>query len=167
MTYTVVNPHACYNGPRPEDAHAAARPPPHPHAAPHLTNIDRRTGRPIAGRQQTGPPKPCSSKDATAHPHQPGARPDPPRPAPARSGRHPAKVKVRSPLGNRIENWQSFLLQNPSEVYRWVMFISIATGNTSCTAHTSLSSHVVQGVSEVDPYYYLGGVTVFGIGLAL
>jgi hypothetical protein len=27
MTYTAVNPHACCNRPRPEDAHAAARPP--------------------------------------------------------------------------------------------------------------------------------------------
>ena len=44
MTYTAVNPHACCNGPLPKDAHAAhaaARPPPHPHAAPHLTNNDR------------------------------------------------------------------------------------------------------------------------------
>jgi hypothetical protein len=40
MTYTAVNPHACCNRPRPEDAHAAARPPPHPHALPHLTNSD-------------------------------------------------------------------------------------------------------------------------------
>ncbi len=32
MTYTAVNPHACCNWPRPEDAHAAARSPPHPHA---------------------------------------------------------------------------------------------------------------------------------------
>jgi hypothetical protein len=38
MTYTVVNPHACCNWPRPEDAHADVRQPPHPHASPHLTN---------------------------------------------------------------------------------------------------------------------------------
>ena len=50
-----------------------------------------------------GPPQPCRSNDATAHAHQPGTRPHPPRPAPARSGRHrPAKAKVRSPLRNRI-----------------------------------------------------------------
>jgi hypothetical protein len=41
MTYTAVNPHACCNGPRPEDAYAAARPPPHSQAAPHFTNNDR------------------------------------------------------------------------------------------------------------------------------
>ena len=57
----------------------------------------------MAGRPQTAPPHLRRSKDDTAHPHQPGARPDPPRPAPARSGRHsPAKAKVRSPLRNRI-----------------------------------------------------------------
>jgi hypothetical protein len=52
-------------------------------------------GRQIASRQQTAPPQLRSSKDATVHPHQPGASPDPPRPAPARNGRHsPAKAKV-------------------------------------------------------------------------
>jgi len=39
----------------------------------------------------------------TAHPHQPGARPDPPHPDPAhRCSHHPTKAKVRSPLQNRI-----------------------------------------------------------------
>jgi hypothetical protein len=57
----------------------------------------------MAGRQQTALPQQRHSKDATPHPHQPGAQPDPPRPAPARSGRHqPAKAKFRSPLLNRI-----------------------------------------------------------------
>jgi hypothetical protein len=60
-------------------------------------------GRLMAGRQQTAPPQQRRSKDATAHPHQPGARPDPPHPDPAHSCRHhPAKAKVRSPLRNRI-----------------------------------------------------------------
>ena len=31
----------------------------------------------MACRQQTAPPQHCHSKDATAHLHQPGARPDP------------------------------------------------------------------------------------------
>jgi hypothetical protein len=31
----------------------------------------------MACLQQTAPPQQCSSKDTTAHPHQPGARPDP------------------------------------------------------------------------------------------
>jgi len=43
------------------------------------------------------------SKDATAHPHQPGAHPDPQHPDPAHNRRHhPAKAKVKSPLRNRI-----------------------------------------------------------------
>ena len=57
--------------------------------------------------RQTAPPQPRRSKDATAHLHQPGARPDPPRPAPVRSVRHrPAKAKFRSPLQNRISQCQ-------------------------------------------------------------
>jgi hypothetical protein len=57
----------------------------------------------MAGRQQTAPPQKRRSKDATAHPHQPGARPEPPNPDPAHSRRnHPAKAKVKFPLRNRI-----------------------------------------------------------------
>jgi hypothetical protein len=102
MTYTAVNPHACCNRPRPEDAHAAARSPPHPHASPHLTNSYglrwKTDGRPPAN----GPPTDRRSKDATAHPHQPGAHPDPPHPDRAHSRRHhPAKPKVKFPLQNR------------------------------------------------------------------
>jgi hypothetical protein len=64
MTYTAVNPHACCNRPRPEyteDAHAAARPPPHPHASPHLTNSDglcwKTDGRPPANGPPTATPQ--------------------------------------------------------------------------------------------------------------
>jgi hypothetical protein len=42
-------------------------------------------GRLMACRQQTAPPQQCSSKDSTAHPHQPGAHPDPPHPDRAQS----------------------------------------------------------------------------------
>jgi len=78
----------------------AARPPPHPTQRPTSPTATDCVGRPIARRQQTAPPQQRRSKDATAHPQQPGARPDPPRPAPARSGRHrSAKGKVRSPHG--------------------------------------------------------------------
>jgi hypothetical protein len=57
----------------------------------------------MAGRQQTAPPQKRRSKDATAHPHQPGAHPDPPHPDRAHSSRHhPAKAKVKFPLRNRI-----------------------------------------------------------------
>ena len=103
MTYTAVNPHACCNWPRPEDAHAAARPPPHPTHRPTSPTTTDCAGRLMAGRQQTAPPQQRRSKDATAHPHQPGARPEPPHPDPAHSRRHhPAKAEVKFPLLNRI-----------------------------------------------------------------
>jgi hypothetical protein len=55
----------------------------------------------MAGRQQTASPQQRRSKDATAHPHQPGARPEPPHPDPAHSRRHhPAKAEVKFPLRN-------------------------------------------------------------------
>jgi hypothetical protein len=61
------------------------------------------TGRLMACRQQTAPPQKLRSKDDTAHPHQPGARPEPPNPDPAHSLHHyPAKAKVKFPLRNRI-----------------------------------------------------------------
>jgi hypothetical protein len=57
----------------------------------------------MAGRQQTAPPQQHRSKDATAHPHQPGAHPDPSHPNRAHSRHHhPAKAKVKFPLRNRI-----------------------------------------------------------------
>jgi hypothetical protein len=57
----------------------------------------------MAGRQQTAPPQQRRSKDATAHPHQSGAHPDPPNPDRAHSLlHHPAKAKVKFPLRNRI-----------------------------------------------------------------
>ena len=96
MTYTAVNPHACCNWPRPEDAHAVARSPPHPHASTHSPTTTDCAGRLVAGRQQTAPPQQRRSKDDTAHPPQPGAHPNPPHPDPARSHRHnPAKAKVK------------------------------------------------------------------------
>ena len=50
---------------------------------------------------KTDGPPPANGKDATAHPHQPGARPDPPHPDPAHSR--------RSTLWNRIF-WLFFVL---------------------------------------------------------
>ena len=57
----------------------------------------------MAGRQQTAPPQQRRSKDDTAHPHQPGASPEPPHPDPAHHHlHHPTKAKVKFPLWNRI-----------------------------------------------------------------
>jgi hypothetical protein len=103
MTYTAVNPHACCNRPRP----GTPTPPPARHRTPtHCPTSPTATdcvGRLMAGRQQTAPPQQRRSKDDTAHPHQPGAHPDPPHPDRAHSRRHhPAKAKVKFPLRNRI-----------------------------------------------------------------
>jgi hypothetical protein len=79
---------------------ARHRTPTHRPTSPTTTNC---AGRLMAGLQQTAPPQQRHSKDATAHPHQPRTRPEPPHPDPAHSLRHhPAKVKVKFPLRKRI-----------------------------------------------------------------
>ena len=85
----------------------ALTPPPAHHRTPtHLPTSPTTTdcdGRLMAGRQQTAPSQQRPSKDDTAHPHQPGARPNPPHPDPAHScHHHPAKAKVKFPLQNRM-----------------------------------------------------------------
>ena len=83
-SYTAVNPHACCNWPRPEDAHAAARLPPHPHASPHLTNNDglrwKTDGRPPAN----GPPTtaPQQRRHSPSTPARGPSRPPTPRTQP-------------------------------------------------------------------------------------
>ena len=70
---------------------------------PTLPTMTDCAGRLMAGRQQTAPPQQHQSNDNTAHPHQPGASPEPPHPDLAHSRRHhPAKAKVKFPLLNRI-----------------------------------------------------------------
>jgi hypothetical protein len=85
MTYTAVNPHACCNRPRPEDAHAAARPPPHPHASPHLTNSDglrwKTDGRPPANGPPTATPQQRRHSPSTPA-RGPPRPPCTPRPSP-------------------------------------------------------------------------------------
>jgi hypothetical protein len=49
----------------------------------------------MAYHQQTAPPQQRRSKNATAHPHQIGARPDPPHPDPVHS-RHPVAPPNKS-----------------------------------------------------------------------
>ena len=89
MTYTAVNPHACCNWPRPEDAHAAARSPPHPHASPHLTNNGglrwKTDGRPPANGPPTATPQQrrhSTSTPARGPPSPPSPRPSPQQPPP-------------------------------------------------------------------------------------
>jgi hypothetical protein len=60
-------------------------------------------GRQMSCRQQTAPQQLRCSKDVTAHPHLPRARPGSPCPVPACSGQPlPGKRRFRSPLRNRI-----------------------------------------------------------------
>jgi hypothetical protein len=85
----------------------------------------------MTGRQQTAPPQQRSSKDDTAHPHQPGARPEPPHPDPAHSLRHhPAKAEVKFPLQNRIEKVE-YSSRSPDgwdQIPPW-------SGGGACTSH--------------------------------
>jgi hypothetical protein len=81
---------ALCNWPRPEDAHAAARPPPHPHASLHLTNNDglrwKTDGRPPAnGPPTTVPPQKRHSPSTQARgpPRPPTPRPSPQLPPPS------------------------------------------------------------------------------------
>ena len=85
MIDTAGNPHA--------DGSAApgARPRHRPsrHSDPPATSRAHdnwMAARQTSCRQQTAPPQPRCSKDVTAHPHRPGARPGRPCPVPARSG---------------------------------------------------------------------------------
>ena len=85
-----VNPNAGRDWPRPKDAHAAARsaaapPPPNPAPTPTATGC---AGSRMTCRQQTAPPPSRRSKDVTAHPNRPRARPCRPCPPSACSGRH-------------------------------------------------------------------------------
>jgi hypothetical protein len=77
--------------PRPEHAHASARPatatptprPPHPR--------QQDGGKTDVLSSANGPSTVALSKDVTAHPHRPGARPDRPCPVPACSSHCPAR----------------------------------------------------------------------------
>jgi hypothetical protein len=84
MTYTAVNPHACCNRPRPEDAHTDARPSPHPHASPHLTNNDglrwKTDGLPPANGPPTATPQ--QRRHSPSTPARGPPRPSTPRPSP-------------------------------------------------------------------------------------
>ena len=104
MTYTAENPHA--DGSAAPGARPRYRPPRHRdlHATSH-THDNRMAGRQTSCRQQTAPPQPRCSKDVTAHPHRPGARPGRPCPVPACSGQPPSgRNGFSSPSRNRISS---------------------------------------------------------------
>ena len=79
------------------------------------------------------PPQQHRSKDDTAHPHQPGARPEPPHPDPAHSlRRHPAKAKVKFPSRNRIFNTLPCLRQGSRHTSSRTQGSNCPGRNVSC-----------------------------------
>jgi hypothetical protein len=136
---------------------------PTPPTARHRTPTHRPTsptatdcvGRLMAGRQQTAPPQQRSSKDDTAHPHQPGAHPDPPHPDRAHSRRHhPAKAKVKFPLRNTISCLSPAKLRSTDSVDLSCCWphqrIQIRAGSR-LRRHPALSRHVWNRRSRHDP----------------
>ena len=85
MIDTAGNPHTDGSAaPRARPRHRPSR-----HSYPPATSQSHdnwMVSRQTSCRQQTAPPQPRCSKDVTAHPHRPGARPGRPCPVPARSG---------------------------------------------------------------------------------
>ena len=85
MIDTAGNPHAdgsAAPGARPRHRPSRHRDPP----ATSRAHDNWMAARQTSCRQQTAPPPPRCSKDVTAHPHRPGARPGRPCQVPARSG---------------------------------------------------------------------------------
>jgi len=85
MIDTAGNPHAdgsAAPGARPRHRPSRHRDPP----ATSRSHDNWMAARQTSCRQQTAPPQPRCSKDVTAHPHRPGARPGRPCQVPARSG---------------------------------------------------------------------------------
>ena len=85
MIDTAGNPHAdgsATPGARPRHRPSSHRDPP----ATSRSHDNWMAARQTSCRQQTAPPPPRCSKDVTAHPHRPGARPGRPCQVPARSG---------------------------------------------------------------------------------
>ena len=91
MIDTAGNPHTDGSA-APELPGARPRHRPSRHRDPPATSRSHdnwMAARQTSCRQQTAPPQPRCSKDVTAHPHRPGARPGRPCPVPARSSRGP------------------------------------------------------------------------------
>jgi hypothetical protein len=85
MTYTAENPHA--DGSAAPGARPHYRPPRHRDLpATSRTHDNWMAARQTSCRQQTAPPQLRCSKDVTAHPHRPGARPGRHCPVPPCSG---------------------------------------------------------------------------------
>jgi hypothetical protein len=103
MTYTAEKPARRWQRRARSTPTLPPAPPPRPPQHVPRTHDNRMAGRQMSCRQQTAPPQSRCSKDVTAHPHRPGARPGRPCPVPACSGQPlPGKRRFSSPLRNRI-----------------------------------------------------------------
>jgi hypothetical protein len=88
---------------RPEHAHATDRPTTATFHDTSRTHYNWMAARQTSCRQQTAPAQSRSSKDVTAHPHRPGARPGRPCPVPACSGQPPSgRSGFSSPFGTEF-----------------------------------------------------------------
>ncbi len=92
-------------------------------------------------RQQTAPPQPRCSKDVTAHPHRPGARPGRPCPVPARSGQPLSGRSGFSPaFGTEFSTFLAIMIVSraaPSKLLTvWIAQIACRAwaGCVDCTA---------------------------------
>ncbi len=154
MTYTAVNPHACCNWPRPEDAHAAACSPPHPHASPHLTNNDglrwKTDGRPPANGPPTATPQQrrhSPSTPARGQPRPPTPRPSPqPTPPPSQSQGQVPITEQNLKSGGATASSHTQPCPGPGEQQGW-------RGGKGHDVHTGMTHSIVarQDVTTTAP----------------
>ena len=104
MTYTAKNPHA--DGRASPGVRPRYRPPRHRDLpATSRTHDNWMVARETSCCQQTAPSQPRCSKDVTAHPHRPGARPGRPCPVPACSGQPQSRRRgFSSPFGTEFHS---------------------------------------------------------------
>jgi hypothetical protein len=103
MTYTAENPARRWQRRARSTPTSRTAPPPRPPRHVPCTHDNRMAGRQMSCRQQTAPPQSRCSKDVTAHPHRPRARPGCTCPVPACSAQPlPGKRRFSSPLRNGI-----------------------------------------------------------------
>jgi hypothetical protein len=103
MTYTAEKPARIWQRRARSTPTSAPAPPTRPPQHAPCTHNNMMAGRQMSCCQQTAPPQSHSSKDVTAHPHWPGARPGRPCPVPACSGQPlSGKRRFSSPLRDRI-----------------------------------------------------------------
>ena len=125
------------SGGRPRRCLSATAPP--RRAPPHqqrqsVTTLEDRW--PLSSKRP--PPQPLLSKDATAHSHQPGDRPDPPHPSPARSGsRRPAKPQGQVPITEQNFSLLTLACDFCVCIYVYI-YIRMYTSSSSRTLTTSL-----------------------------